>query len=242
MIPTSKVTHFSSIVSGAIDARAFRGARDGERGAFRERGGGSRARFLGHSRAGETHGCSSDSYEIVRTRPTFAKASLAGPLRWGHPGGRNMTTDAKEFQVTDPDGLLENGEEAIPLANLAAILGCSNNMLRELLRGPLRTVRWARREPAPAVYSVADARAAFEPHRAELEARRLRAIEVEASGRAARAARIAAADAANAALRASQKPRRPGERKPAKKGSPPRQTPAQTPEVIVLARRPSVRP
>jgi hypothetical protein len=147
--------------------------------------------------------------------------------------------------VTDRFGLLESGEELASLGQLALALGCSNNVLRELLAGPMRkSVRWARREPAPTVYSVVAARAAFEPHRAEVEARRLRAIELEATGRAARAARIAAADAANIALRATQKPTKPTERKLANKAPPPRQAAPQprAPEVIVLARRPSVRP
>jgi hypothetical protein len=152
---------------------------------------------------------------------------------------------AGEPRVTDRFGLLESGEELASLGQLALALGCSNNVLRELLAGPMRkSVRWARREPAPTVYSIADARAAFEPHRAEVEARRLRAIELEATGRAARAARIAAADAANIALRASQKATKPTESKLAHKAPSPRQTPPQprAPEVIVLARRPSVRP
>jgi len=150
-----------------------------------------------------------------------------------------MTNDTK---VTDLHGLLESGDEAIPLADLASLLGCSKNELRKLLRGPLRSsVRWARREPEPAVYSVADGRTAFEPHRAEIEARRRHVIELEAAGRAARAARIAAADAANVTLRASQKPAKPRPEKVDQK-NPPRMPKFRTPEVIVMTRRPSVRP
>jgi hypothetical protein len=171
-------------------------------------------------------------------------------------------TDTKEQQITDPHGLLESGEKLLPLAQLASVLGCSKNALRELLHGPLRGVRWARREPEPAVYCVADAWVAFEPHRAEVEAKRLRHIELEASGRAAadtaRAGRIAvdAKRKAEAARRqqlpgqGNAKPSSPAASpKPsgetsAKKSLPPTSSRRQTsaPEVIVLTRRPSVRP
>lgn len=182
---------------------------------------------------------------------------LAGAASWAQADGARKTETTMiliesdplatpgEPRVTDRFGLLESGEELASLGQLALAVGCSNNVLRELLAGPMRkSVRWARREPAPTVYAVADARAAFEPHRAEVEARRLRAIELEATGRAARAARIAAADAANIALRSSQRPPKPTEGKSAKKAPPPRQSspPPRAPEVIVLARRPSVRP
>jgi hypothetical protein len=173
-----------------------------------------------------------------------------------------MTTDTKEQQISDPHGLLASGEELLPLGQLASVLGCSKNALRELLHGPLRYVRWARREPEPALYSVADARTAFEPHGAEVEAKRQRHIEFEASGRAAaftaKEARIAA-DAKRKA-EAARLPRVPGQgnskpsepaaspkpsgEKWAKKNFPPISSRRQTsaPEVIVLARRPSQRP
>jgi hypothetical protein len=173
-----------------------------------------------------------------------------------------MTNDTKEQQIADPHGLLESGQEVLPPGQLASILGCSKNALRELLHGPLRKVRWARREPEPAVYSVADARMAFEPHRAEVEAKRQRHIELEASGRAAanaaKEARIAADAKRKAEAARLQRGPGQGDSKPSspaaspkpsgekwvKKNLPPtpsrRQT--STPEVIVLARRPSVRP
>jgi len=94
---------------------------------------------------------------------------------------------------------------------------------------------------------------AFEPHRAEVETRRQRHIELEASARAAglaaKQARIAA-DAnrksggrkGDASVPKGQRPRggeaERGEVGP--KGFPP--TSPSTPEVIVLPRRPSVRP
>ncbi len=173
-----------------------------------------------------------------------------------------MTIDTKEQQISDPHGLLESGEELAPIGQLASLLGCSNNELRKLLQGPLRGVRWARREPEPAVYSVADARAAFEPHRAEVEARRQAHVDLEASSRAARVARVAAnvdADAkrkAEAASRPEIPPQAVFKRSPpaaspkpsgenwVKENLPPTSSRRQpsAPEVIVLARRPSVRP
>jgi hypothetical protein len=173
-----------------------------------------------------------------------------------------MTTDTKEQQIPDPHGLFESGEELLPLGQLASVLGCSKNALRELLHGPLRNVRWARRESEPAVYSVADARTAFEPHRAEVEAKRQRHIELEASGRAAalaaKEARIAAdvkrkAEAArlqrvpgqgNAKPSSPAASPRPRGEKWVKKNLPPTASRRQpsAPEVIVLARRPSQRP
>jgi hypothetical protein len=173
-----------------------------------------------------------------------------------------MTTDTKEQEITDPHGLLGSGEELLPLGQLASLLGCSKNALRELLHGPLRNVRWARREPEPAVYSVADARTAFEPHRADVEAKRQRHIELEASGRAAALAAKEARIAADAKRKAEaarlprvSRPRnsepaspaassKPGGEKLAPQNLPPTSSrrPARTPEVIVLARRPSQRP
>jgi hypothetical protein len=171
-----------------------------------------------------------------------------------------MTNDiGTEPQITDPHGLLERGEELLPLAQLASVLGCSKNTLRELLHGPLRGVRWARREPEPAMYCVGDARVAFEPHRVEIEARRQAHLELEASNRSARVARVAAnvdADTMRKA-EAAKLPRflRQGNAKPAgspkpsgekwvKKNLPPTSSRRQpsAPEVIVLARRPSQRP
>jgi hypothetical protein len=174
-----------------------------------------------------------------------------------------MTNEtATEPEVTHPHGLLESGERTLPIGELASLLGCSKNALRELLHGPLRNVRWARRESEPAVYCVADARAAFEPHRAEVEAKRQRHIELEASGRAAAHAAKEARIAADAKrkLEAAKLPQvsRQGNVKPSSPAASPRPSgekwvkknlPATSsrrqpsaPEVIVLARRPSQRP
>jgi hypothetical protein len=178
------------------------------------------------------------------------------------PESPTLMTNETTPQVTDPHGLLESGEPTLPMGQLASLLGCSKNALRELLHGPLRSVRWARREPAPAVYSVADTQAAFEPHRAEIEARRKRHLELEASGRsaalAAKEERIAA-DARRKADGASRPPvsrqenikpsspaasTKPRGEKSAKETLPPTSSRRQTsaPEVIVLARRASQRP
>jgi hypothetical protein len=159
-----------------------------------------------------------------------------------------MTNEtATEPEVTDPHELLESGQELATLAQLARLLSCSARMLNELLQGPLNArVRFVRRKPGPWLYSVTDARVAVEPYRAAIEARRQRAIELEASNRAAKAARIAASQVA---------PPKPEVMvttpiaKPAAKPSPvsTKQPPmpksrAPSPEVIVLPRRPSVRP
>lgn len=70
-------------------------------------------------------------------------------------------------------------------------------MLHELFEGPLYgRVRFVRCKPGPWRYSVNDARAAIEPYRGEIEARRVRALELEASQRAAKAAKIAASQVA----------------------------------------------
>lgn len=92
-----------------------------------------------------------------------------------------MSESTTEPRIADRFGLLESGEELASPANLSRILGCSNNELRKLLQGPLRSVRRARRAPDHALYSAADARTVFEPRRLEVEARRHRASEVEAS-------------------------------------------------------------
>jgi hypothetical protein len=160
-----------------------------------------------------------------------------------------MSDSTKEQQVTDPHRLLESGEDLASLSELASMLGCSNNALHKLLDGPLRgAVRWARREPAPAVYCVADARAGFEPLRAEVEASRRRAIEVQEAARAAKAARIAAANSPTAKTQTMDPKARPvakptqQEQRSAKDFPISRRQPPVTPEVIVLRRRPSVRP
>jgi hypothetical protein len=147
-------------------------------------------------------------------------------------------------RVSDAHGLLDSGEELATLAALASMLGCSRNALRALLQGPLRAVRWARREPEPAVYCVADARAGFEPHRAEIEGRRQQTIELERAGRAAKAARNAAANAPAAKPSIKGTPiARATEQKPKwAKESAIRRGQPRAPEVIVLARRPSTRP
>jgi hypothetical protein len=53
-----------------------------------------------------------------------------------------------ERRVTDPHGLLESGEELLPLGQLASVIGCSKNALRALRtvgvtwrREPLRRMR-----------------------------------------------------------------------------------------------------
>jgi septum formation inhibitor MinC len=162
--------------------------------------------------------------------------------------GAAVESDAMETtgkpRVTDAHGLLDSGEELATLAALASMLGCSRNALRALLQGPLRAVRWARREPEPTVYCVADARAGFEPHRAEIEGRRQQTIELERAGRAAKAARTAAANAPGAKPATKATPvARATEQKPRwAKESAIRSGQRHSPEVIVLARRPSTRP
>jgi hypothetical protein len=116
-----------------------------------------------------------------------------------------MENDASigESQVIDPSRLFESAEELATLANLARQLGCSGKALKALLRGPLRTlVRFAHRKPGPVLYSMSDAREHFEPHRAEVEARRQRALEVEAAACAAAVAAKAARVEADAKRKA----------------------------------------
>jgi hypothetical protein len=146
-----------------------------------------------------------------------------------------------ELEASDPHGLLESGEELATRSELARLLGCSNRALHQLLSGPLsKRVRFVR-DPKPWRFSVADARAAFEPYRAEIESRRQRAIALDESNRAARAAKIAASQVAPPEARpaAATPAAKPGG---LAKGAPVRKTSAPAPEVFVIARRPSVRP
>jgi hypothetical protein len=147
-----------------------------------------------------------------------------------------MTDDPMtEPQTTDPHGLLLSGEELATLSELARLLGCSGRALSELLQGPLHArVRFVRSKPGPWRYSVKDALVAIEPHRVEIEARRQRAVELEASNRTAKAARIAATTApavkpTTMAPTTSSKPAT----KPTPKRSPLR---ARSPEVVIVAR------
>jgi hypothetical protein len=79
-------------------------------------------------------------------------------------------------QVTDPHGLLTSGEELASSGPLSLALGCSRAALEGLLGGPLyRLVRFVRYRPGPTLYAVADVRAAFEPYRAGIEARKAQA-------------------------------------------------------------------
>jgi hypothetical protein len=101
----------------------------------------------------------------------------------------------EQHVTADPHALLTTGEPLATVPELAGRLGCSTGALKELLRGPLyERVRFVRCTPGPWRYCVADVVQAFEPHRAAVEARRLRAAELEASDRAAKAARGAATE------------------------------------------------
>jgi nucleoid-associated protein YgaU len=103
-----------------------------------------------------------------------------------------MTTTFSAADVTDPHDLISSGEELATEAELARILGVSRNVLRQMLHGVLYThVRFVRYANAAWRYCVSDARAAIEPHRPAIEARRREAAEREVAERAAAAARRA---------------------------------------------------
>jgi hypothetical protein len=96
-------------------------------------------------------------------------------------------------------------------------------------------VRFVRCKPGPCRYSVSDARAAIERYRGEIEARRARAAELEASQRAAKAAKIAASQVAPPEVPAAVPRQTP---KPMTKPTPVQQTPiskarSRSPEVAV---------
>jgi hypothetical protein len=103
-------------------------------------------------------------------------------------------TPTSEPQVlADPHGLIPSGEPLATVPELARMLGCSGGALKGLLGGPLhKVVRFVRFKPGPCRYSVADVRAAVEPHRGKIEERRQRAADLETRDRAAKAARDAA--------------------------------------------------
>jgi hypothetical protein len=100
------------------------------------------------------------------------------------------------------------------------MIGCSARALHSLLRGPLKeTVRHVRYRPGGTRYHVRDVTTSVEPLKQEIEERRRRAEELEATDRAAKKARLAAAEAAQAARKAKQdrrSSRRPSQ-KPASK-------------------------
>ena len=105
----------------------------------------------------------------------------------------DTTTSMTPPEVTDPHGLLAIGEELATIPELARLLDVSGTVLRGLLGGPLyERVRFVRYAPGQWRYSVADARAAIEAHRPDIEARRQRAAEQEARERAARTEKLAA--------------------------------------------------
>jgi hypothetical protein len=105
----------------------------------------------------------------------------------------DTTTAMTPPEVTDPHGLLAIGEELATIPELARLLDVSGTILRGLLGGPLyERVRFVRYAPGQWRYSVADARAAIEAHRPDIEARRQRAAEQEARERAARTEKLAA--------------------------------------------------
>jgi hypothetical protein len=110
-------------------------------------------------------------------------------------------------KTSDPHGLFLSGEPLATLPELARMIGCSAKALRGLLDGPLcLRVRYVHRNPGPCLYAVADVLAAVEPHRGQIEERRLRAAEHEAAERAAKVARATGRQEAHAAL---QEPRCP---------------------------------
>jgi hypothetical protein len=95
----------------------------------------------------------------------------------------------------DPHGLLTSGEELATENELAKLLSVPRVVLHKLLHGALyEHVRFVRAPPGAGKwrYSVADARAAIEPHRVAIEERRRKADAREAADRAAAAAREAA--------------------------------------------------
>jgi hypothetical protein len=141
-----------------------------------------------------------------------------------------------EPQVLDPHGLLATGEPLATVPELARTIGCSGNALHSLLGGRLYdSVRFVRYKPGALRYCVSDVLTAVEPLKAEIEAHRRCAEELEAADRAAKAARVAAAEAAQSARKARQADRTrrdPRREAPAEAGA----GPAKPPEVI--GRRP----
>jgi hypothetical protein len=155
-----------------------------------------------------------------------------------------MTTTTEPL-VSDPRGLLTSGEELAPSGQLALALGCSRKALESLLGGPLyRLVRFVRQKPGPTLYSVSDVRTAFEPYRAGIEARKAQADAMQASQLAAKRAKGAARLAAPSTPAPKAKIKLAKENPPPNppKSRPPARSKYPVPEVIVLARRPSVRP
>jgi hypothetical protein len=93
--------------------------------------------------------------------------------------------------ISDPCGLLQSGEELATIPDVARRLGCSGRALRKLLVGLAGRVRYMRKVGEPALYCVADVRAAVEPHREGLAERGRRAADLETRERAAKALRVA---------------------------------------------------
>jgi len=138
--------------------------------------------------------------------------------------------------LTDPHNLIASGEPLAIPRDLAPMLGVSGMALKALLKGPLYPlVRFVRYAHGPSHYSIADARRAIEPHRAELEARRQRAADLAASERAAKAARIAASKEGADAPPPDPKPTPPNGSRPG--ATPPRARRGE-PEIIVRRARP----
>lgn len=88
----------------------------------------------------------------------------------------------------DPTHLLDADEPMATVPEIATLLGCTTTHLRELLKGPTQAgnaggmatqVRYVTRVGAPALYCIADARKAAEPHREAMTARLAKA-QVEA--------------------------------------------------------------
>jgi hypothetical protein len=167
-----------------------------------------------------------------------------------------------EIQGSEPGKIAKDGQAAeVPLAHLASLFSCSKAALRDLFDGPLvgrvRTVHGD-----PRMYDLQDAQRELEPYRDELQAKRQRHIDLEANNRAAALAAKEARIAADTKRKAEATKRPQGSRqgnvepsspatspKPsgekwAKNNVPPTSSRRQTsaPEVIVLPRRPSVRP
>jgi hypothetical protein len=118
-----------------------------------------------------------------------------------------MTAARDTNEITDPHGLLQSGEELATIGEIAPRLGCSKTALASLLHGPLHElVRRVCYNPGTR-YCVADVVKHYEPHRAEVEARRARGEALENGQRAASAKAKADRQAAHAALMAKKKAR-----------------------------------
>ncbi len=167
---------------------------------------------------------------------------------------RKTRTRTDEERARDDQALIASGEPLATMAELAILLGVNASSIRHVMRRPdASPVRSVRATPeVPARFSVADVKAAVEPHREALEERRKRAEALEAEERAAARAKKAARAVAHAAHVAAKATRskggghskRHGKSPPPSAGTSAPPPPASSrrkgpePEVIVMRRRP----